>query len=491
MAQNPFMKSVGKQFAIYGLGDLLNKAIAFVLLPVYTHYLQPREYGVLEMLDLTMYIISLFLVLGIPHAIVRFYHEQKDEAGRNLIVSSGLVASLFISVLALIPLLPLSPAISGWVMKSPQFAQLFALVFITMSFNLVGEVAMIHFRVREMPVWFISFSTARLLLSLTGNIVFLVFLKRGVEGVIWGGLIASVLINCTLVGYLIRKVGLKFSWEVFHPMVRFGAPLIGSALGMYLINFGDRFALQRLMTLGDVGIYSLAYKFGMLPNFLLLTPFQALWGPKQFQIAREPDAPSIFSRVFNYFWFLMMFLGLGLCVLIHDVIRIIADPAYLDSARYVPLLVLSYLCYGAYWFLQFGVMYARKTSFVAINTLVMALLNVGLNFLLIPRMGIFGACLATFISIFLMMGVIYFLSQAHYAISFAFGKLAAMTAVAAGLYLLAEHVNPANLALSIAVKTLIALCYPPLLILLGITRARELEFLHDLRNRFLGKKTSH
>src|SRR6185295_18223155 len=117
MTQSKLLKSVGKQFAIYGLGDLLNKAIAFLLLPVYTHYLRPQEYGVLEMLELTMYIVSLFLVLGIPYSIVRFYHEQADEERKKLVVSSGLLASLILSFLALVPLVPLSPAISGWIMK--------------------------------------------------------------------------------------------------------------------------------------------------------------------------------------------------------------------------------------------------------------------------------------------------------------------------------------------------------------------------------------
>ena len=484
MAQTQLIKNVGKQFAIYGLGDLLNKAIAFLLLPVYTHYLHPQQYGVLEMLELTMYLVSMFLTLGIPSAIIRFYYKQGDEGHRQKVVSSGLVAALLVSLLALIPLLPFSPFISEWTLKSPEFAHFFRLIFIAMSFNLIGDVAMTYVRIQEMPVWFVSFSTARLFLSLTGNILFLVYLKKGVEGVLWSGLIASTLVNGVLLAYLVRKVGLKFSWETFRPMLAYGAPLVGSGIGMYLINFGDRFALQRLMTLGDVGIYSLAYKFGMLPNVLLLMPFQMLWGPKQFQIAHEPDAPDIFSRVFNYFWFLQMILGLGLCVLIGDIIRLIADPEYASAAVYVPLLILSYICYGAYSFLQFGVMYAKKTGFLAANTLIMAFLNVALNFLLIPHMGILGACLATFISIFLMMGVVHFMSHSHYPIPYGFGKLAIMTLIAAALYLLAGRIHPANPAISIAVKILITLSYPLFLIFFRVTRAEELNFLRDYRDRF-------
>ena len=484
MTQSKLIKNVGKQFAIYGLGDLLNKAVAFLLLPFYTHYLRPQEYGTLEILDLTVYLVSMFLTLGMNHAVIRFYHREESEDGRKAVVSAGVLATFIVSLVALIPLLVFSPSISGWLLKSPESARLFALVFIAMVFNMTGEVAMTYFRLREMPRWFVSFSTTRLILNLSGNILFLAFLGKGVEGILWAGLIASTLVNGVLLGYLTRHVGVGFSWAVFLPMLRYGAPLLGSGIGMYLINFGDRFALQRLMSLGDVGIYSLAYKFGMLPNVLILTPFQMLWGPKQFQISHEPDAPNTFSRVFNYFWFLQMFLGLGLCVLIGDVIRIIAAGDYGNAAAYVPPLVLSYICYGAYWYFQFGVMHARKTSSLAVNTLVMAGLNLALNFLLIPRMGIWGACLATFISIFLMMVVVHFLSRSYYVIPFAYGKMVAMFILALALYALAGRINPANIAASVAVRTLIALCYPLLLLLFRVTRGSDLEFLQGFRERF-------
>ncbi len=450
MSKPPLIKNAGKQFAIYGLGDLLNKAIAFVLLPVYTHYLSPRDYGTLEMLDLTVYLIGLFLAMGIPQAIMRFYHEYSDPEKKNRVVSSGLLATLVLSLAALALLVPFSGTFSSLILKSPQYSRLFTLIFITLGLNLLIDIPMAYFRIREMPVWFICFSTARLFLSLGFNILFVVLLGMGVNGVVTGGLIASALIGSVLFFYLIRQVGVGFSKEIFAPMIRYGFPLIGTWLGMYLINFGDRFLLQRLLPSSDsltsVGIYSLAYKFGMLPNFLVLSPFIMFWGPKQFQIVREPGAQGIFSRVFNYYSFLQFFFGLGLCALVHNIIRIIADPRYLSSARYVPLIVLAYVCYGVYLYVQFGILYKKKTRYLALNTLAMALLNVTLNVIFIPLYGVMGSAIATLAAIFLMMLVALFMSQRLYRIPYDYGRVLKMLAVAVVLYLAAERVNPGNIA---------------------------------------------
>ena len=489
MSKSPLIKSAGRQFAIYGLGDLLSKAIAFVLLPVYTRYLSPRDYGTLEMLDLTVYLIGLFLAMGIPQAIMRFYYEYSDPQKKNEVVSSGLLASLIISATALAFLIPFSGSFSSLIFKTPQYSHLFTLIFITLGLNLLIDIPMAYFRIREMPIWFISFSTVRLFLSLGFNILFVVILGMGVNGVITGGLIASALIGSVLFVYLIRQVGRQFSWKIFLPMLRYGAPLIGNWMGMYLINFGDRFLLQHLLppatSLASIGIYSLAYKFGMLPNFLILSPFIAYWGPKQFQIVREPGAPSVFSRVFNYYSFLQFFFGLGLCALIHDLIHIIAGPLYGPTSRYVPLIVLAYVCYGIYLFVQFGMLYRKKTHYMAINTMAMASLNVILNLIFIPLYGVMGSAIATLAAIFLMMGVAFFMAQRLYHIPYDYGRFLKMLALAVVLYLVASRVNPGNIAVSVILKTLIVLTYPLLLIPMGVWSGKELTTVRDFTGRFI------
>jgi len=489
MPKPPLIQNAGRQFAIYGLGDLLNKAIAFVLLPIYTHYLSPRDYGTLEMLDLTVYLIGLFLAMGIPQAIMRFYYEYSEPEEKNNVVSSGLLATLVLSLMSLALLIPFSRSFSSLILKSPQYSHLFTLIFITLGLNLVIDIPMAYFRIREMPIWFISFSTARLFLGLGFNILFVVILGLGVNGVVTGGLIASALIGSVLFVYLIGQVGTSFSRKIFLPMIRYGFPLIGTWLGMYLINFGDRFLLQRLLPSADsltsVGIYSLAYKFGMLPNFLILSPFLMFWAPKQFQIVREPGAPGIFSNIFNYFGFLQFFFGLGLCVLIHDIIRIIADPGYLSSSRYVPLIALAYVCYGVYVYVQFGILYRKKTRYLALNTLAMALLNVALNVILIPLYGVMGSAIATLAAIFLMMGVAFFMSQRLYRIPYEYGRMLKMLVLAIVVYLVADQVNPGNVVLSLLLKTLIVLTYPLLMIPFRIWSGKEVEMFRGFAGQFI------
>ena len=87
------LKSVGKHAIIYGIGDLLGKSIGFLLIPVYTAYLRPEEYGTLDLLDLTGYLVGLFVAMGMTAAVFRFYHASDDEAHRDEVVSSAWLAT--------------------------------------------------------------------------------------------------------------------------------------------------------------------------------------------------------------------------------------------------------------------------------------------------------------------------------------------------------------------------------------------------------------
>lgn len=492
MPQKNHLKNIGRLFAIYGLGYFLSKGIALVMLPIYTHYLPPSDYGILEVLELTTYIVSLILGAGLTQAMVRFYHEHHDAHSRNLAVSSVFIATTALFLVALAGLIPVSGTLSGLIFKSPGYSGLFVLVFISMLMHEVIDVSMTYFRILERPVRFISFSTVHLLLSLSLNILFIVGLAMGMKGVLIGGLISSSVIATVLSVFLVREVGFGFSWKILLPMLKYGFPLVGTWLGMYVINFSDRFALQRLLphdtALSQVGIYSLAYKFGMLPSVLILSPFLMLWSPKQFQIVKEPDAERVFARVFTYFWVVLLFFGLGLSVLAGDIIWLIADPAYHDAARYIPLLAFSYMCYGAYSYMQFGILYQKKTRLLALVTLSMAVLNVALNLILIPIFGVMGSALATFAAIFLMTGVALLLSQRLYHIPYEYLRLTKMTVLAALLGLLAVMVEIDSIFMDIVVRSSIVLMYPVLLILTGVSGGKDFAFFRSLVGRFYNRQ---
>ena len=479
------IKSLAKHSVIYGLGDLLSKSIGFILIPVYTHYLSTEEYGTLELLDLTSYIIGLLLAMGIAQSVVRYYYEYDDQKRKNQVISVALLTIWAVSIVVLVVLFYFSGNISNIVFKSPDYSHLFNIIFITMVINLSNEIPTTLLRIQQRSVFFVVISLVRVVINLTLNIVFIVHYSLGVLGILYGGLIANALAGVFLTIYTLRQTGISYSKEVALAMLKYGLPLVGSWLGMFVLNFGDRFLLQRMTTLSDVGIYSLAYKFGMLPNIIILSPFQRIWAPKQFEIVKEPDAKPTYSLVFSYFIFVELFIGLGILVLIRDVITVIADPEYHSAYQYVSLILISYIFYGAYSFTQFGILLKKKTKYLGITALIGAVLNISLNLLLIPRLQVWGAAIATVCSFAFLFICVFPIAQHLYRIPYEYGRLAKLTVAAVGLYVIAYYVNPANVYISLAVKFLIAFSYPLVLYVIGFYTPAERDKARELFGRLM------
>jgi len=479
------IKSLAKHSVIYGLGDFLSKSIGFILIPVYTHYLSTAEYGTLELLDLTSYIIGLLLAMGIAQSVVRYYYEYEDQERKNQVISIAMITIWTVSIVVLCILFYFSGNISNIVFKSPDYSHLLNIIFITMVINLSNEIPTTLLRIQQRSVFFVIVSLSRLVINLVLNILFIVHFEMGVLGILYGGLIASAVTGVFLTIYTLRQTGITYSKNITMAMLKYGLPLVGSWFGMFILNFGDRFLLQRMTSLSDVGIYSLAYKFGMLPNVLVLGPFQRIWAPKQFEVVKEPDAKPTYGLVFTYFIFVQLFIGLGILVLIRDVITIIADPEYHSAHQYVSLILISYLFYGAYAFTQFGILLKKKTKYLGITALIGAALNVSLNLLLIPRLQTWGAAIATVSSFAFLFICVFPIAQHLYRIPYEYGRLLKMILTAVGLYILAYYINPENIYVSLIVKFVIALCYPLVLYVIGFYTRTERDKARELFGRLM------
>ena len=116
------LKKLSKHTLIYGTGILLGKAIGFFLIPLYTHYLTPKDYGILELLDLTGYIIGYFVGLGIDQAILRYYNITNKKEERDEVLSTALIFNIFFGTFLVSVLLPTSKILSRYILGSTQYA---------------------------------------------------------------------------------------------------------------------------------------------------------------------------------------------------------------------------------------------------------------------------------------------------------------------------------------------------------------------------------
>ena len=408
---------------IYGFFNSLMRAVGLILLPLYTRYLSPERYGILELLIVTSYIITLFFGFGLNSAIVRYCAFYQEEHKRQGIVSSALIFLTVICSILVTFLFLISSKVSRIIFGYRSFSILFDILLIWIFFQTLSTIPLALLRAKGYPLRFSLVLLSGAIFKLLLNIYFLAVLKLEIRGILIGNTIASAIV---LAGGLINtKSYLKlklFSFEVLKKLLFFGTPLSPSALAFQVLSISDRFFLQRLASLQELGLYSVGYKVGLIMEFIVMS-FQMAWGPIMFSVANKSDAKLIYSKVFTYYSIFFLFFSLAISVYAEEVISLLTVPQYFSAYKVVPVISLSYVLHGYYFVTAVGINLRNKTYYFPIIMGVSALVNLILNYFLIPSFGMMGAASATLISFLILLKGVYFISNKLYPISYKFTKV--------------------------------------------------------------------
>ncbi len=207
-------KLLAKHSTIFGVGNFLNKTIAFLLLPIYTRYLTPNEYGIKALVGLTADVIGILLAIAISSAVYRFYFEYDDIYTRNQVISSAIIAIGFIGILALIPLALATKTMALYILDSSDLYYFFLVAFASMWFQSLNGIGYSYLRANQKSLKFVTLSFVKLIFGILLNIYFVCILKIGVLGVLIATLITSIMLFSVFVVPLLFKIGLNFSREI-------------------------------------------------------------------------------------------------------------------------------------------------------------------------------------------------------------------------------------------------------------------------------------
>ncbi len=469
------LKKIGGHTLVYAAGSIASRAIGFLMIPFYTHFLVPADYGLPELLDLTTFIIGSVVGLGLNAAILRYYHEQPTEELRREVISTALLFGVALLAAVYAVLFVTSPGISSTAFNTDAYASYLRLVFVSLCLDTVGELALTYVRSKQESVRATLFPLARLVISLSLNVYFIAGLGLGVLGVLYSGLIASGTVATTLIVLTLREVGLRFSREKLTAMLRYGIPLIPMTLGLFVLNFSDRFFLQRYASLTAVGVYSLGYKFGMVSGVLITSPFLQFWAAYMYEVVERPNGRELIAQLQVYFTLLLLAFTLGLSLLSEELLRVLSPPEYWGAARVIPIVGLSYVFMGLSHFFRVGLYYTKQTKYLGYAVGGTALLNLPLNLLLIPPFGAMGAAWATLLSFATLAVVTLLTSQRRFPITYEYGRLVRLLAAGAAVFLTSLLFHVEALAPAIALDLLLLASFPVLLFVLGFFKEAELR----------------
>jgi O-antigen/teichoic acid export membrane protein len=386
------------------LASLLPTAVGFLMLPIYTRYLAPDDYGVVALVLSLQSFLPLIMTLQVHNSISRFYfdyHEEKEKL--KVFISTILVVVIFLSTIVLAGLLFYINEILSFVFpKTVGYNEIFILGVIASFFGVFNSTFTNLIRVQQKAKLFMTVSLVLFVLSLGVNITEVIILERGAYGVVEAALI-SVVLSSIVYLYLVREFFIfKFDFSKIIDPLKFSIPLIPHSLSGLIFMYSDRIILERYVTLSAIGLYMFSDKIAMVFK-MLVNEFNNAFFPYFNQTSRESKEKAIeqtqkIALTFVYFTAMLI---VFVAVFSVEIVYFLFDEKYFETWVMIPLLSSAYIFRSLYCFSSSGLFFEKQTGKVAMITIVAGLANIGLNLWLIPIYGIMIAIYTTIFSFFL------------------------------------------------------------------------------------------
>ena len=419
------IRSLTRHTAIYGIGDLLGRVVSILLLPVYARLLTAEDNGVRTLAFACIGFCTVFYSLGINQALIRYLSGENDPADRRTRFSSAFWTLLFIGLLLSSALGLASAPLARYLLGSEAHTSIFHLVAIIIFLDTLSEPLFALCRARQQSVAYAAVRLVQHTLQMGLTVTLIVGFGIGVEAIFWSNVASSAFALFALLPLGWKQFRLTWDRATVRDLLSFGVPFVPSALAVMVINLSDRFLIKFYLGLDATGVYDISYKFG-LPMLLVVRAFRSAWAPALLSVPDPGEARAVCARVTTYFSMAAVLLFLCIAAFSRELILLVSGhnaPVYLPGQAVVPLIALAYLFYGLYVILTAGIYAEARTRMLPAIVGAGAVLNVGLNLLLIPRLGFVVAAWSTLAAYTLMAVLLYLNVRRFYPVPYEYRRL--------------------------------------------------------------------
>jgi len=423
-----------KNSAIYSLKDVFEKAAYLFLIPVYTTYLTPEEFGIVALIMMLVSIVSVFLGIGQPNALMRFYGDYSYEEKQEYL-GSVLLYLLVVPFIICALLLPAGNYGFKVFFKNIAFYPYGFLAILTAFFVGIPDLLLALWRVEEKAKLYVLLSLALFLSKEILALYLIIEAAWGAYGKLLGTAVAAGGFWLIVTIYLFKKIKrFKFSTTRLKQSLIFGVPLIPHILSAILLSVSDRYMLEYFTDLTQVGLYTLGYSLGSVSLFVI-AGFGQAWGPFFYSMADKKEAPLLFSRIATYFFIVVSLVTLILILFSKEIVTLLASSSYQEAHSVIPVVALGTFFNCLYNIPIYILYYHRNTVTIPYITGTTAIANILLNLWLIPLYGMIGAAWATALSYCVMLVLVILISDKLFHIPYEFRRILSFSSIVLAVYI--------------------------------------------------------
>ena len=488
------LKETGKHGIIYGLTNILSTSITLLIVPLYTRFIPPSEYGILALIMVSISIITTVFNFGISRAFFRFYFDNKDDKYRHKLINTSFLIIIIFSIFSIICTFILSPILSKLLLFTLKYTYLFILLGIEGAFHNISQIGLSIFRVKRKTVHFSVFHISHIITNLGLVISLIIIFKLGIIGIITGKFVSST-IFLLIILFIFRKYIFKgMDYKLAKELIKFGYPFIFVNISSYILSYIDRIFLNYYKGLSDIGIYNIGYQIGSIIMILMMGPFIFIFAPMKYEVRQFKNADKYYDKVLLYLTFSSFLFFLFLSLLSKELIQLLIDRAYWSAYLIVPLIILGHIFIGLSNAVNLGIDIKKKPIIYFYIVSFTGLLNILLNFIIIPKYGMIGAAYTTFVSYAIMFLIYLIINLKLYYIDYNWKKFNIIFVLPLLLFLIGWFIPYENIfiilnlynyyyikiTLIIIFKIIIILLYPIILWFFNIFTYEEKKHLKKL-----------
>jgi O-antigen/teichoic acid export membrane protein len=477
-----YLKRLVSSLAAYQVADVVSKFIAVLLLPVYTRYIRPSGYGVVELLANGVILVSIVVRFGMIEAFLRYYFVDEDQGRRDGLVRRA-VGFLLIGTTAVSAVLtalagPLSQVVLGY--HDPAIFRV-AVLGLWAFTNL--ELAYGILRVDERLRTYAMASLSNVLLTVAASLVLVVGLGEGARGLLLGNYGASTVVLFAVWFSLRHRLRPRRAQAAqMAVLLRFGLPTVPAEASVYALSIVDRYYIFHHRSPALAGLYSIAVKLAGAVAFIVRA-FQYAWPPLAYSVSDDAEAARLYGLVTTYYLVVSGWVVAGLALEGRWILRLLAAPSYFGAYRALPWVALGWAMYGL-WVVFLVIAGRAKVTTRNFPAAIAGLAaNVVLLVVLVPAWGLAGAGIALCGAYVVMLTVMHLLTRRAFSVDFEWLRLAHLVVVMGGMGAAGELLLPTSGAVGFLSRAVVFVAIGPVLLLTGFAHGAELRQARELLAR--------
>ncbi len=425
-------RRVGRGALIYGLQPVLARTASILMLPLYTRYLTPADYGVLQLLGTTIEIVSILFTAGAIVGVNRLYFKRTQVAERNQLLSTAWLLHLALAVCGGLLVLLFAPLFNDHLLKGSGTVLLVQIAGLNLATSVISAVPQQRLQITEQASWYTAINLLRLVMQLSLNLLFVAGLELGVMGPLLGTLITNVVLGAVLAAMMLKETGIHWDGAAKEDLLRFGRPGRLTAVGSFILNSGDRYFVAAFWPTAVVGTYGLAYQFGYGFVQFFVSPLSSAWDPIRYDMGnrvRSEWEPG-YLRIFELGNVLYITGFVCIVAFISPVVRLLTTQEFFGAVALVPPIVAAYLAQAWTATFAYQLNMAERPDIYTKTTWWSIAAVIVFYFALIPSFGGAGAAWATFGGFAVRAVLTYNTAQKVWPIAYSWTRVRWMCAMA-------------------------------------------------------------